>query len=99
MAVEPAETNQAHRYEITAAMNAVVRACIDIVRDHISLGGIWTPKSTSGHDLHPAALAACARRDVLDRLQLAIRCAETVIHETQTERNSPPHQCPGSVDA
>jgi hypothetical protein len=83
----PADENeQLHRYEITTAMNHVIRACQDVVREH-SHRGFWTPQGTtdplapSHHDLIDQA-----REDVLNRLQLAVQAAETVAYEIERHR-------------
>ncbi len=87
-----AENDQLYRYEITAAMNAVVRACQDVVSEH-SHRGFWIPKT--GTDLatpmHQELIEA-ARRDVLHRLQVAIRAAETVAHAIERDRQRQPNR-------
>ncbi|MFD1830404.1 hypothetical protein ACFSJS_12105 [Streptomyces desertarenae] len=86
-----AENDQLYRYEITAALNAVVRACRDIVAEH-SHRGFWTPRTSTAQTTHQELIEA-ARRDVLRRLQVAIRAAETVAqaieHDHQRRPNRP----------
>lgn len=48
---------QYYRYEISAVMNHVVRACHEIVREH-SHCGLWTPTLTSSK---PAAATSPPR--------------------------------------
>jgi len=81
-----ADNDQLYRYEITAAMNAVVRACQDVVSEH-SHRGLWIPRASTDQTTHQELIEA-ARRDVLHRLQVAIRAAETVAQDIEHD-----HQC------
>ncbi|MBU7597968.1 hypothetical protein JGS22_010155 [Streptomyces sp. P38-E01] len=84
----PADEYETHyRYEITTAMNHVVRACQDVVRHH-SYGDNWTPKGTPD-PMAPAhrELIAQARQDVLNQLQLSIQAAETIAYEIERHRH------------
>ncbi|WP_127356058.1 hypothetical protein [Actinacidiphila soli] len=88
-----AEAEQCYRYEISATMNAVVRACAVIIRDY-SHRGFWYPADDTSHEgAHHLALIHSARRHILHRLQLTITAAETVFHDIETEhdrhRNDP----------
>jgi len=86
-----AENEQLYCYEITAALNAVVRTCRDVVSEH-SHRGFWTPRTSTEQTTHQDLIEA-ARRDVLHRLQVAIRVAETVAqaieHDHQRRPNKP----------
>lgn len=77
------DIDQIHYHEISAAMNAVVRACADNVRDDRRNRGAWSPAGTTDRTPPTASLLASARRDILDKLQLVIRCAETAIREME----------------
>ncbi|MFP8962373.1 hypothetical protein ACLIYP_17720 [Streptomyces nanhaiensis] len=79
------QTEQLYRYEITTALNAVVRACQDIVTEH-SHRGFWTPHTSTEPTPTHRDLIEAARRDVLDRLQLVIHCAETVAYTIEYDR-------------
>ncbi|MFP8886595.1 hypothetical protein [Streptomyces mangrovi] len=80
-----AQNEQLYRYEITAALNAVVRACQDIVTEH-SHRGFWTPKTSNEPTPTHQDLIEAARRDVLNRLQTVIHCAETVAYTIEHDR-------------
>ncbi|MEE1942309.1 hypothetical protein V1L54_23390 [Streptomyces sp. TRM 70361] len=84
------ENDQLYRYEITAALNAVVRACADIVRDH-SHRGFWTPHTTTDQATHQDLIEA-ARKDVLNHLQMVIQCAETVAQDIEHDRQRQPNR-------
>ena len=85
-----AENEQLYRYEITAAMNAVVRACQDVVSEH-SHRGFWIPRTSTDQTTHHELIEA-ARRDVLHRLQVAIRAAETVAHAIEHDHQHRPNR-------
>ncbi|GAA2457331.1 hypothetical protein [Streptomyces macrosporus] len=85
-----AENEQLYRYEITAALNAVVRACQDVVSDH-SHRGFWIPRTSSDQTTHQDLIEA-ARRDVLNRLQVAVQCAETVAYAIERDRQHQPNR-------
>ena len=85
-----AENEQLYRYEITAALNAVVRACRDVVSEH-SHRGFWIPKTKADQATHHELIEA-ARRDVLHRLQAAIRAAETVAQYIEQDRQRRPNR-------
>ncbi|PJE97198.1 hypothetical protein CUT44_13965 [Streptomyces carminius] len=84
------QNDQLYRYEITAAMNAVVRTCADIVRDH-SHRGFWTPHTTTDQATHQDLIEA-ARKDVLNHLQMVIQCAETVAYAIEQDRQRQPNK-------
>ena len=87
-----ASNEQLYRYEITAALNAVVRACRDIVAEH-SHRGFWIPRtSTDQATLTHQELIEAARRDVLHRLHVAIRAAETVAHTIEQDHQHQPNR-------
>ncbi|MBN3930154.1 hypothetical protein IQ279_11000 [Streptomyces verrucosisporus] len=83
------QTEQLYRYEITAALNAVVRACQDIVTDH-SHRGFWAPRTSTEPTPSHRELIEAARRDVLNRLQTVIHCAETVAYTIEHDRRRRP---------
>ncbi|URN12402.1 hypothetical protein LUW77_14075 [Streptomyces radiopugnans] len=87
-----AENEQLYRYEITAAMNAVVRACRDVVAEH-SHRGFWTPRTSTeqGTPTHHELIEA-ARRNVLSRLQVVVQCAETVAYTIEQDRQRQPNR-------
>ncbi|MGW8849898.1 hypothetical protein ACWGNE_19210 [Streptomyces xiamenensis] len=78
---------QLYRYEITAAMNHVVRACHEIAREH-SHRSFWTPHTDPGAELHIDLIEA-ARRDILTKLQVVITAAETVAYDIEQDRQRP----------
>ncbi|URN11636.1 hypothetical protein LUW77_06155 [Streptomyces radiopugnans] len=80
-----AQNEQLYRYEITAALNAVVRACHVIVTEH-SHRGFWTPRTSTEPTPTHRELIEAARRDVLNRLQTVIHCAETVAYAIEHDR-------------
>ncbi|MEU7488797.1 hypothetical protein [Streptomyces sp. NPDC042319] len=92
---DPADEHEEHwRDEITTAMTHVIRACQDVVREH-SHHGRWTPEGTEA----PAGpnhyeLIDEARHTVLNKLQLATRCAETVAYEIERHRQRVRHSQP-----
>ncbi len=85
-----AENEQLYRYEITAALNAVVRACRDIVSEH-SHRGFWVPRTSTDQTTHQDLIEA-ARRDILNRLQVAVQCAETVAHAIEQDHRRQPNR-------
>ena len=85
-----AENDQLYRYEITAALNAVVRACRDVVSEH-SHRGFWVPRASTDQTTHQELIEA-ARRDVLNRLQMVIHCAETVAYSIEQDRQRRPNR-------
>jgi len=85
-----AENDQLYRYEITAALNAVVRACQDVVAEH-SHRGFWIPRTSTDQATHHELIEA-ARRDVLHRLQVAIRAAETVAQDIEHDHQRRPNR-------
>ncbi|WP_101254151.1 hypothetical protein [Streptomyces barkulensis] len=86
-----AQTEQLYRYEITAALNAVIRACQDIVTEH-SHRGFWTPHTSTEPTPTHQDLIEAARRDVLNRLQMVIHCAETVAYTIEHDRQRQPNR-------
>ena len=91
--------DQLYRYEIAAALNAVIRACRDITRHHSS-HGYWTPITTKEDPTHQHLIHA-ARQDILAVLHNVITCAENVLTAIETDRTKamnrrPP--CRVSVD-
>lgn len=82
----PTETEQCHRYEITGAMDQVVRYCGYVVTDH-SHRGFWTPTGP-----HPTSSELIDQaRDILTTLRMAIRSAETIAREIEHDQQ---HQHP-----
>jgi hypothetical protein len=79
------DEDEIHRYEVTAAMNSVIRACQDIVWER-SHRAVWIPSDVPGRQPSPLALIQSAKRDVLDRLQRVIDAAQVVLREVQRER-------------
>ncbi|MBB1243134.1 hypothetical protein GL263_06070 [Streptomyces durbertensis] len=89
---EPADENEIlYRYEITTAMNSVIRACQEIVHRHSSLNN-WAPAGTSD-PMAPThrELIEKARKDVLNRLHLVVQAAETVAYEIERHRQRVAH--------
>jgi hypothetical protein len=86
-----ADNEQLYRYEITAALNAVVRACRVIVTEH-SHRGFWTPRTHTEPTPTHHELIEAARRDVLNRLQMVIQCAETVAYTIEHDRQRQPNR-------
>lgn len=83
-----------YRYEITAAMNHLIRACQEVVHHH-STSRNWAPEGTPGHfSTTHYQLIERARRDILTSLQLALHAAETVacdIEHHRTRKPNSPH--------
>ncbi|WAP56806.1 hypothetical protein [Streptomyces sp. S465] len=80
------DLDRLHRDEITVAMNWVIRACQDVIRDH-SRKANWVPISTpTGTAPTTDHLIQSARTDVLGQLQRQIDGVEAIIGNAEHER-------------
>lgn len=80
------DLDQLHRDEITVAMNWVIRACQDIIRE-CSHKTFWIPSGTvTGTTPTTDHLIKSARTDVLNKLRHQIDSVERIISIAEHER-------------
>ncbi|TNM26706.1 hypothetical protein FH715_23405 [Streptomyces sedi] len=76
------ETEECYRYEITGAMDSVVRYCQLVINKH-SHRGFWTPTCPNPDHYD---LIHQARTTILNDLRMVLDCAETIAYEIERDR-------------